>query len=64
MRTCFDAHAQPLRYKDQKQKAIFVLCQHPLSEPFLSPVDWESIDGMESYPDIIKSPMDFGTPIM
>ncbi len=33
---------------------------HPMSNPFLEPVDWKSL-GLLDYPKIIKKPMDFGT---
>jgi hypothetical protein len=36
------------------------LKQEPYSTNFVAPVDWRAL-GIETYPEIVKTPMDIGT---
>ena len=36
------------------------LKQEPYSTNFIAPVDWRAL-GIETYPEIVKTPMDLGT---
>ena len=43
------------------KRVVLSLRSHPMALPFRQPVDWQKL-GLHTYPDVIKQPMDLGTP--